>query len=219
MKKYNNLNRSFARRVGKTMSDLKKNILKNDLPKYLYTPEKNTENIYNKTFLEIGFGMGEHLANQAQLNPDNLYIGVEVYSNGVANFLKQATSLKLNNFMVWPDDLDLILDKIPAKSLSGVYVLFPDPWPKRKQIKKRIFNIERFEHFKNKLKKGGFIAFASDIEDYFTSVYKLLDNNSNFTISSKNTHAEHDGYIQTKYHSKAIKEGRTAQFFQAILKE
>jgi release factor glutamine methyltransferase len=216
MEKYNNLNRSFARSIGKSLSEAKKDMLKNDLPKYLYDPKQDISNDYKKTFLEIGFGMGEHFAHQVKMNPDHLYIGVEVYLNGVANFLKQAKNLEINNFRIWADDLDLILEKIPANSLDGIYILFPDPWHKRRYLKKRIFNVERLEHFQSKLREGGFIAFASDIEDYFTSVYELLHKNDNFTICNEDSSISHNGYIQTKYHSKAIREGRKTQFTQAV---
>ena len=74
------------------------------------------------------------------LNPDNLYVGVEVYLNGVANFLKLATQKDNNNFFIWPNDLDMILQDIPDRSLDGIYILFPDPWHKRRYLKKRLLN-------------------------------------------------------------------------------
>jgi len=210
----NKLNKTFARRIGKRLSDYNKELLEKVLPKYVFSNKNFSANSKEKKFLEIGFGMGEHLFHQTTLNPDNLYVGVEVYLNGVANFLKLAAQKDNNNFFIWPNDLDMILQDIPDRSLDGIYILFPDPWHKRRYLKKRLVNQDRLNIFKIKLKIDGFIVFASDIEDYFEDVKKLFlkDNqlivNNNFLIP-------HEGYIETKYHQKATKENRIARFLQA----
>jgi len=211
-KKFNKLNRTFARRIGKTLSDLNKNILETELPKHNYAPEKIIDTKYKKIFLEVGFGMGEHFVHQVQSNPDCLYIGAEVYLNGVANVFKKTDAA---NFMIWPDDLDEILEQIPAGKLDGIYVLFPDPWHKRRYLKKRLFNQSRLASFKATLKQGGFIIFASDIEDYFLDACKLLKADSDFAMLRDDFAIPHEGYIQTKYHAKAIREGRVAKFIEA----
>lgn len=214
---FNKLNRTFARRIGKRLSDQNKELLANVLSKHLFSKELLAFNDNQKKYLEIGFGMGEHLFNQVTLNPANLYIGVEVYLNGVANFLKLVAKSQNDNFLIWPDDLDIILKDIPNCSLQGVYVLFPDPWHKRRYMKKRLMNKERLELLKLKLKIGGFIAFASDIEDYFENVKKLFLEDKELIIQNTDFLTPHEGYIITKYHQKSIKENRKAQFLQAIL--
>ena len=217
MPEFNKLNRTFARRIGKRLSNQNKEFLENVLPKYLFFNELLTFNDNRKKYLEIGFGMGEHLFNQIVLNSANLYIGVEVYLNGIANFLKLVTKSQNDNFLIWPDDLDMILKDVPNRSLEGVYVLFPDPWHKRRYMKKRLINKERLELLKSKLKIGGFIAFASDIEDYFENVKKLFLEDKELIIQNTDFLTPHEGYIITKYHQKSIKENRKAQFLQAIL--
>lgn len=169
--------------------------------------------------LEIGVGMGEHFVHQAAKNPNIFFIGVEVYLNGIANVLKLAIQQNVSNFLLWPDDLDLIINYLPDKQLDGIYILFPDPWPKNKQRKKRIFNIQRLAILQDKLKDGGFLSFASDIPDYFSASLKLIINNKNFSLQEAEDFSKpHSNYITTKYHSKAINEGRTANFWQAYLK-
>jgi len=217
MPEFNKLNRTFARRIGKRLSNQNKELLENVLPKYLFSNELLTFNDNRKKYLEIGFGMGEHLFNQIVLNPANLYIGVEVYLNGIANFLKLVTKSQNDNFLIWPDDLDMILKDVPNRSLEGAYVLFPDPWHKRRYMKKRLINKERLELLKSKLKIGGFIAFASDIEDYFENVKKLFLEDKELIIQNTDFLTPHEGYIITKYHQKSIMENREAQFLQAIL--
>lgn len=212
---FNKLNRTFARRVGKSLSDLNKSVLDKDLPKVIYSPEKLKATKYKKVFFEIGYGMGEHFIKQLQSNPEYLYIGAEVYLNGVANVLKKLKDYINGNYMLWPDDLDSMLEQMPDESLDGIYILFPDPWHKRRYLKKRLFNTERVSLFKKKLKNKGFISFASDIEDYFDSAKSILESDKDFKILVDNFTVPHQGYIQTKYHTKAIAENRAAQFISA----
>lgn len=210
--------RSFERRIGKSLSTLQKNLLSHDLKKHLFTNEL-IKTIEMPIILEIGVGMGEHFVYQAAKNPNMFFIGVEVYLNGIANVLKLAIQHNITNFLLWPDDLDLIIHNLPNRILNGIYILFPDPWPKNKQRKKRIFNIQRLAIMQNKLKNGGFLAFASDIPDYFSSSLGLIKNNNNFSLLNEEDFSKpHSNYLMTKYHSKAINEGRTASFWQATYK-
>ncbi|HJD55336.1 MAG TPA: bifunctional peptide chain release factor N(5)-glutamine methyltransferase PrmC/tRNA (guanosine(46)-N7)-methyltransferase TrmB [Rickettsia endosymbiont of Pyrocoelia pectoralis] len=211
------LNRSYARRIGKSLSGLQQNLLDSELPKYLFSAEK-LENEQRKIFLEIGFGMGEHFINQAKMNSEALFIGVEVYLNGVANALKLAQEQNIVNFLLFPNNLDFILHDLPDHSLDGIYILFPDPWIKNKQKKKRILNKERLKILQSKLKKNGSLIFASDIENYFNEVIELIKQNSNFKIVNEGNYLKpHDNYIVTKYHQKAVYAGRKPQFMTARL--
>ena len=212
----NKFNKTFARRIGKRLSDCNKELLAKVLPKYEFSSKRFVSNAKKTKILEIGFGMGEHLFHQSTLNPDILYVGVEVYLNGVANFLKLITQTNNDNFFIWPNDLDMMLQDIPDHSLDGIYILFPDPWHKRRYLKKRLVNQDRLNIFKLKLKQGGFIDFASDIEDYFEDVKKLFTQDNQLIINT-NFLVPHEGYVTTKYHRKAIKENRLVQFLQAKL--
>ncbi len=211
--------KTFSRRSGKTLTDLSKKTLEEFLPIYLYSSEKFNQSNYKKTFLEIGFGMGEHFISQVTNNSDSLLIGAEVFINGVARTLKLLKNLQVTNFLIWPDDVDIFFEQIPDNSLDGVYILFPDPWPKRKNINKRLVNSKRLEIIKRKLKNDGFISFASDIEDYFLAVQKLLKDDSILSLKNEDFDIPHDGYITTKYHLKAKKEEREAKFITAILQK
>ena len=210
-----NLNRSFSRRIGKSLSTTQKNLLEFDLPAHLYSHDTFDTKVHEKpVILEVGLGMGEHFINQAKLNPDTIFIGAEPYLNGVANVLKLARDEQLTNFLLWPDDLDIILNDMPDNILQGIYILFPDPWPKTKQQKKRILNIERIKIFKKKLKNDSFLVFASDIDSYFEASKKLIDSDSSFKLGIQELHQPHPGYVTTKYHQKSIDAGRTARFLK-----
>ena len=164
---------------------------------------------------EIGIGMGEHFINQAKQNPDIIHIGFEPYLNGIANALILAQKEKMTNIRLWPDDMDLIFNKLPDRCLNAIYILFPDPWPKTKQKKRRIICNSRLQLFSSKLCDEGVLYFASDIEDYVNSVEKLLKISEFFDLLDNSSNIPHQGYIQTKYHGKAITEGRTARFLAA----
>ncbi|MGC0371728.1 MAG: hypothetical protein DGJ47_000428 [Rickettsiaceae bacterium] len=209
----NKLNKTFARRIGRKLTPIHQKMVDEKLPQYLYSSNKLNGSQYSKKILEIGFGMGEHFVSQSSANPKNLYIGAEVYMNGVANMLKLIES---ENFMVWPDDVNLILQDMPDHSLDGIYILFPDPWHKRKYLPRRLVNSARLSVFKRVLKSGGFISFASDITDYFDLAKNLLINDSDLKLLHDDYSKPHSGYIQTKYHTKANSEGRDSQFITVI---
>ena len=213
------LNRTFGRRIGKTLSNTQKHLIDNYLEKYRFTEKKFTaNNKYQKVILEIGFGMGEHFINQILLNPNYLFLGAEVYLNGAANVIKRALGRNLENYLIWPDDIDLMIDYLPPKSLDGVYILFPDPWHKRRYMKKRLVTSQRVKIIKDKLKHSAFFSFASDIEDYFHDVKNLLEQDSDFVIIGKDFSTPHPGYVITKYHQKAVENGRTPTFIKAVIR-
>lgn len=202
------LNQSFSRRIGKSLSGTQKGFLDQMLPKFLVDNSK----IDGEVYLEIGFGMGEHFIHQARMNPQSYFIGSEPYLNGVANVLKAASLYGIDNFGLWPDDVDLLLENLPDHSLNGIYILFPDPWPKRKQNKKRILNNERLDIFKMKLKPGAFINFASDIYQYIEGVQKTIASRQDFKEVERDEFLPFVGYTETKYHKKALEKGIKPKF-------
>jgi release factor glutamine methyltransferase len=209
------LNQSFARRIGKSLSQTQKNALEKLLPKYLFDQEK----LHNKKInIEIGIGMGEHFVNQVTADSESFFIGFEPYLNGIANTLLALESIGVNNAALWPDDVDLVFGKIYDEAIEKIYILFPDPWPKNKQKKRRIICKERALQFYKKLATNGIINFASDIEDYFQQAQEVFLN-AGFAKQEKDDLMPHKNYIQTKYHKKAILENRTPLFATFIKSE
>jgi release factor glutamine methyltransferase len=211
------LNKSFARRIGRQLSIKKKSLIKFDLPKYHFNlDELNLALKTNKeVFLEIGFGMGHHLIAQLLKDDQNLYIGAEPYMNGVGDLLDIVVTNNIKNVRIIPDTIDIILDKLNEGIISCIYLLFPDPWTKRKQRKNRIVNDIRAKLFYKIIKKDGILIFASDIEDYIKDV-KIIMSDAGFSIIDKQE--PHDSYVTTKYHEKAIKEKRPVQFLYFMKK-
>lgn len=122
--------------------------------------------VRRKLWLEIGFGGGEHLAAQAAANPEIGIVGAEPFVNGVAKLLRAIDERSLDNVRIRDEDVTALLAALPDGSLERVYLLYPDPWPKRRQRKRRFVSDESLSEIARVLEPGGLFRFASDIDDY-----------------------------------------------------
>ena len=112
--------------------------------------------------LEIGFGGGEHLAGLAEANPGTKFIGAEPFVNGVASLLRHIQTRQLSNIRIWDDDVRLILPDLPVAGLSQVFIMFPDPWPKKRHAARRILQPEMMDILAQLIRPGGQLVLASD---------------------------------------------------------
>lgn len=117
-------------------------------------------------WLEIGFGGAEHMIAQAAHHPDVGVIGCEPFLEGVAKALAGMEDNDLSNIRLWPDDARRLIERLPDASLDRVFILFPDPWPKRRQHKRRLVQPGFLALLKPKLKPGARIRFATDVKSY-----------------------------------------------------
>ena len=116
--------------------------------------------------LEIGFGGGEHLAAQARARPDIDFIGCEPFVNGMAKLLATIDHEKLENIRIWDEDVTDLLPSLPDACLDRVYILYPDPWPKRRQRKRRLVSDGTLVELARVMRPGAELRFASDIDNY-----------------------------------------------------
>jgi tRNA (guanine-N7-)-methyltransferase len=112
--------------------------------------------------LEIGFGAGEHLAWQARANPDIGFLGCEPFVNGITTLLAEVETHGLDNIRIFPDDARLILPALPTAGMGRCFILFPDPWPKRRHRDRRIVNPSVLDEIARILADGGALRLASD---------------------------------------------------------
>ncbi|KQS57523.1 tRNA (guanine-N7)-methyltransferase [Brevundimonas sp. Leaf363] len=117
-------------------------------------------------WLEIGFGGGEHLAEQARRHPTALMIGCEPFVNGVGSALRHIEEMALTNVRVHAGDARDVLNALPDGSLDRVMVLFPDPWPKARHNKRRLVQEDSAAAMARVLKPGGRLRFVTDWKDY-----------------------------------------------------
>jgi len=126
--------------------------------------------------LEIGFGNGESLAQMAVQSPDKDFLGIEVHRPGVGHLLLKVQELGLGNVRVYcADAVEVLRERIPANSLSGVQVFFPDPWHKKRHHKRRLVNAGFLSLLVERLKPTGFLHCATDWEDYAKQMLDALD--------------------------------------------
>lgn len=119
-----------------------------------------------EVWLEIGFGGGEHLAEQARRNPETLMIGCEPFLNGVGSALRHVEEMGLENVRIHAGDARAIMSALPDASLDRVMILFPDPWPKARHNKRRLIQDETAAEIARLLKPGGLLRFVTDWKDY-----------------------------------------------------
>lgn len=182
------------------------------------TPTTGLEN-FSQIWFEIGFGGSEHLIWQAQNNPEVAVLGAEPFLNGVAKAVASVDEHGLNNVRLHQGDARNIMDNLPDHSLSCLFVLFPDPWPKSRHNKRRIITPDFLCEVHRVLKPGGRFRFASDIIDYVDWTLTRVNAHGGFTwpVTQKdNWRTRPNDWPQTRYEAKAIREGRSCHYFEFI---
>ena len=130
--------------------------------------------------LEIGFGMGEALLEMARTNPGNNYLGVEVYLPGVGQLLLGIREKGIINVRIDRRDAMEVLALLPAGSLRGVSLYFPDPWPKQRHHKRRLVQAPFIEKLRRVLEHGGHFHAATDCDDYARQIRRIMEAEDGF---------------------------------------
>ena len=126
--------------------------------------------------LEIGFGMGDALAEMAACHPENDYLGIEVHRPGVGALLLRLQQRQLGNVRIWDGDVVPVLAQhLASASLDAVYIFFPDPWPKKRHHKRRLIQPPFARQLRRVLKPGGLLHLATDWQDYARHMQEVLD--------------------------------------------
>ena len=169
--------------------------------------------------LEIGFGGGEHLLAAARAAPDMGFIGCEPFINGMAKMLASIQREGLTNIRLWCEDAAPLLQRLPAGQLERVDLFYPDPWPKRRQRKRRFVSPRTLGDIARVLRPGGVFRFASDIDDYVGWTLARLASQSDLAWQPDRA-AEwlnpFEGWVRTRYEAKAYAAGRRPSYIRAI---
>lgn len=169
--------------------------------------------------LEIGFGGGEHLLARMRECPDIGFIGCEPFVNGMAKFLATVEREGLTNIRLWDADAALLLPRLPEGSLAEVDLLYPDPWPKRRQRKRRFVSDQTLAAIARVLAPGGLFRFASDIDDYVGwTLARLLRSEQLVWIDDRaaDWREPWPGWVRTRYEAKAVREGRGTSYITSV---
>lgn len=166
----------------------------------------------SQTILEIGSGMGEATAQIALNNLDTGYVAVEMHKPGLAALLLLIMDKQISNIkMIREDATYLLANFIPDSSLDGIHLLFPDPWPKNRQHKRRIVQDDFIELIARKLKPKAFIHIATDWQPYAQWIKTKFDNNSDF---SGGIVARPSWRVLSKFEGQGLKKGHTVTDFR-----
>lgn len=168
-----------------------------------------------EVWLEVGFGGGEHLAWQAVQNPHVGLIGAEPFVNGVAKLLSAIDDNGLENIRIHFGDARPLMEALPDASLSRIFVLHPDPWPKKKHYKRRMISPWFFEEASRLLRPGGELRVASDIEDYVRWTLMHAQRADGFEWMAERAddwRVRPADWPQTRYEAKSLREGRAPAY-------
>ena len=226
-------NRNFyGRRIGKSLRPGQRKLLAERLDHYLIPGIAVVSNRMrlpvdiaghfgrdHPLWLEIGFGSGEHLARLAQLNPQTGFIGCEPYLNGVASLLSKLEEGGLTNVRIHPGDVRDLFDVTPAASVDRVFLLYPDPWPKRRHHRRRFVTPEFLEPLARIMRHGSELRIATDIQDYARQALVEIRRSPGFrwiADTRQDWTRPWDGWESTRYERKAISEGRMPVYLTCL---
>lgn len=207
--------RSFVRRTGRLTPSQQK-ALDELWPTHglnYATEPLNFSSVFGNTapvILEIGFGNGETLVQQAAEHPDSNFLGIEVHDPGVGHCLLKAREADLNNLrLIIHDAIDVLRNMVPVTTLTRVNLYFPDPWPKKRHHKRRIVQTEFLHLVASRLVDGGTLNIATDWAGYAEHIDEVLSGSDLFTCTERR---EHDGEYpldrpRTKFERRGLKRG------------
>ena len=166
--------RSYGRRKARPLSGRKSRLLDELLPTLRVPLAEPAASPLASLFaqpiaeiwLEIGFGSGEHLVWQAEHHQSVGFIGCEPFINGVASLLGKIESAGLSTIRIHDGDARDMLAWLPPRSIARIFVLFPDPWPKKRHQKRRLVSRDSVVQLARVLAPGGELRFATDTGDY-----------------------------------------------------
>ena len=207
--------RSFVRRTGR-MTPSQKKALRELWPIYgleFTSGPAQFDAIFQApqpVVLEIGFGNGETLVEQASQNTDQNFLGIEVHDPGVGHCLLKAHDAGIVNMrLIIHDAIEVLEQQIPDTSLARVNLYFPDPWPKKRHHKRRIVQPEFIELIAARLVAQGTLHIATDWANYAEHIDEILSHSDRFSCTHRR---EHDGdqphdRPRTKFERRGLQKG------------
>lgn len=215
--------RSFGRRRSRKLSPRQNELLDEGLGKLSLdittTAPTSLRECFAKpvreVWLEIGFGGGEHLLWQARQNPEVGFIACEPFIDGVVKVMDGIERDGLTNIRLHADDARDVLAWLPANSIARCFILFPDPWPKKRHIKRRIVSVALLDQLERAMVSGGELRLATDIADYARGMLIAVRRQGRFGWTAREPRDWRERPVdwpETRYERKAIREGRARYF-------
>jgi tRNA (guanine-N7-)-methyltransferase len=214
----------YGRSRGKTLRAGQARLVRESLPKLEIDP---AEYAWTSLFavqpqaiwLEIGFGAGEHLIEEARANPTVGLIGCEPFLNGVAAALAAIEREGISNVRLRRGDAQALVEAAPDGLFSRVFILYPDPWPKRRHNKRRVVSDAMVEALARVVKQDGEVRFATDVDDYAGWTLKRFLSSPYFrwpASSAADWRTPWPGWRPTRYEAKARRAGRASVYLNFV---
>ena len=212
----------YGRRQGHALRDQQVELIEKLLPQIAVPVEGpvSSKTLFDgdrPMHFEIGFGAGEHLATRADMLPDHGFIGCEPYLNGVVGALQHIRDRRLANVRLHMGNALDVLERIPDGSLSFVYLLHPDPWPKARHAKRRFMNHGPVDLIAAKLKPGGEFRFGTDHPVYLEWAMMIMSQRDEFEWLCDGPESwanRPGGWPETRYEAKARRQGHEVWYFR-----
>ncbi len=219
--------RSYGRRKAKPLSARKERLIGELLPRLRLKLSAPPPSLLTTLFaaqvddvwLEIGFGSGEHLLWQAETHKDVGFIGCEPFVNGMGSLLGAIEDRDIETIRVHDGDAREVLAWLPDRSIGRVFLLFPDPWPKKRQLKRRLLSADVLGELARVLRPGGEFRFASDNGDYAAQVLLLARQSGAFNWTAERATDWRErvpDWPETRYERKALGDGRESTYLRFI---
>lgn len=225
---------TYGRQLGRPLSAKQKTLLSEALPPLaVELPAADgvlepsalfgvTPEAMGPLWLEVGFGAGEHLAwqieDQARQGSNVRFIGGEFFQNGIVKLLSRLDLEEAQRRLrIYQGDAGDLLAALPERCLDRVFILFPDPWPKRRHHKRRFINAKSLDRLAWLMKPGAELRVATDDPGYLTWCLARLTRHPAFSWSARRPsdwRARPPDWPQTRYESKALKAGRRPSFLR-----
>ena len=216
-----------GRRVGRPLREGRRRLLEEKLPELRadlpeqgeMDPRTLLADGPREAWVEIGFGGGEHLAWQAERHPRIGFLGCELFRNGIASLLHLAEDRGLANVRIADVEAGVLLDALAEGSVSRLFVLFPDPWPKTRHHKRRLIQAATVDRMAHVLADSAEFRFATDHGEYarWTLARLLAHPALDWTAErAANWRVRPGDWPPTRYEKAALAAGRSPVFFTFV---
>jgi tRNA (guanine-N7-)-methyltransferase len=209
--------KTFSRRISRSLRDGQKQLLDEFFPTVKIDADTDFFKLresYESIVLEIGFGNGDFTAQVARANEANLYIGAEPFLNGVASLLKKMQDASIKNIKIFPDDVRILLAAMPRKYLDKIFIICPDPWPKKRHHKRRLVQASLLNELSAYLKATGEIEIITDHAGYAEWIADEIAKCPSLELDVHQTGVElSEGWMGTKYQRRGVALGSSIHRF------
>ena len=196
------------------ITPLQQEALLQHAPKFLLDPELSPINLARDLqrthfVVEVGFGMGEATWQLAQSQPDTAVLALDLHTPGIGRLVAYLHEHEIENVKILEQDAIAVLEeKILDDSIDALRLFFPDPWPKKRHIKRRFISAENLDLLARKIKVGGSLHIATDWDDYADMCEELLTAHPNWKLIPKSELCQPKKRPKTKFEMRGISAGR-----------